>query len=254
MWRGLRYTIYAITGIMLGGLGFEAGTLPRTSALRDQNPATTSLIEARGREARNNGTEPRRFQIWVPLEKISPQLQRAVLAGEDTNFATHHGFDYEAIQRAYEQAQKDAEKEAKQEGENDSWLPNMPDFKRGASTISLQLAKNLYLSNERSFMRKGQEAIITYFMEKSLSKRRILEIYLNVIEWHDGIYGAEAASQYYYHKPAAGLNAREAAFLSAMIPNPRTIFNPELNPKRVARRQRIIMRGMPSVRMPAGTG
>ena len=254
MWRGLRYTIYAISGIVLGGLTFEAATLPRVSGLAGQNPATTSMIEARVREAQNNGEQPKRVQIWMPLEKISPQLQRAVLAGEDTNFATHHGFDYEAIQRAYDQAQKEAEKEAKQEGENDSWLPNMPDFKRGASTISQQLAKNLYLSSERSFMRKGQEAIITYFMERNLSKKRILELYLNVIEWGDGIYGAEAASQYYFHKPAASLNAREGAFLSAMIPNPRTVFNPQVNPKRVARRQRIILRGMPSVKMPQGTG
>ena len=103
-------------------------------------------------------------------------------------------------------------------------------------------------------MRKGQEAIITYFMERELSKRRILELYLNVIEWGDGIYGAEAASQYYFHKPAANLSVREGAFLSAMIPNPRTVFNPQANPKRVARRQRVILRLMPSVRMPAGTG
>jgi monofunctional biosynthetic peptidoglycan transglycosylase len=254
MWRGIRFTFYALSGIMLGGLGFEAANLPRVSVLTEQNPATTSMIETRNQEFRAKGVEPKRVQIWMPLEKISPQLQRAVLAGEDTNFATHHGFDYEAIQRAYDQAQKEAEKEAEKEGENDSWLPNMPDFKRGASTISQQLAKNLYLSSERSFMRKGQEAIITYFMERELSKRRILELYLNVIEWGDGIYGAEAASQYYFHKPAANLNAREAAFLSAMIPNPRTVFNPQVNPKRVARRQRVIMRGMPSVKMPPGTG
>ena len=254
MWRAIRYTTYAILGIVLGGLSFEAATLPRVSVLRDQNPATTSLIETRNREARNSSSQPRRIQIWMALEKISPNLQRAVLAGEDTNFATHHGFDYQAIQRAWDQAQKEADKEAKQEGENDSWLPNLPDFKRGASTISQQLAKNLYLSSERSFMRKGQEAIITYFMERELSKRRILELYLNVIEWGDGIYGAEAASQYYFHKLAANLNAREAAFLSAMIPNPRTVFNPQVNPKRVARRQRVILRLMPSVRMPAGTG
>jgi monofunctional biosynthetic peptidoglycan transglycosylase len=254
MWRGIRYALYAISGIVLGGLSFEVATVPRISALRERNPATTSLIEARIREARSNGAEPKRVQIWVPLEKISPNLQHAVLAGEDTNFATHHGFDYDAIQRAWDQAQKEAEKEAKQEGENDSWIPQMPDFKRGASTISQQLAKNLYLSSERSFMRKGQEAIITYFMERDLSKRRILELYLNVIEWGDGLYGAEAASEYYFHKPAANLNMREAAFLSAMIPNPRTVFNPQVNPKRVARRQRIILRLMPGVRMPTGTG
>jgi monofunctional biosynthetic peptidoglycan transglycosylase len=244
------YSLYGCVGILLGVLVFEVVTFPRVSDLATQNPASTSLIEARNHASRSAGRDPKRFQVWVPLERISANLQRAVLAGEDSNFATHHGFDYVAIQRAWEQAQKDAEKEAQREGENDSWLPNLPDFKRGASTISQQLAKNLYLSSERSFMRKGQEAIITYFMERNLSKKRILEIYLNVIEWGDGVYGAEAASQYYLHKPAANLNAREAAFLSAMIPNPRTIFNPQVNPKRVARRQRIIMRLMPGVRMP----
>ena len=104
------------------------------------------------------------------------------------------------------QALRDAAKEAKKEGENDDWLPNLPDFKRGASTISQQLAKNLYLSSRRSFFAKGQEAILTVFLERNLSKRRILEIYLNVIEWGDGVYGAEAASQYYFHKPAAALS------------------------------------------------
>jgi monofunctional biosynthetic peptidoglycan transglycosylase len=251
MWRIVRYVFYAILGIILGGLLFEALMLPRVSALSTQNPATTSLIETRIQQAQRKGVEPRRVQIWVPLDKISPQLQRAVLAGEDSNFATHHGFDYVAIQRAWDQAQKEAEREAQQEGENDSWLPNMPDFKRGGSTISQQLAKNLYLSSERSFLRKGQEAVITYFMERNLSKKRILEIYLNVIEWGDGLYGAEAASQYYFHKPAANLNAREGAFLSAIIPGPLNALNPQINPRRVARRQRIIMRLMPGVRMPA---
>jgi len=254
VWGWIKYLVYSLVGIGLGGLVFEAATFPRVAALRNDNPATTSMIETRAREVRNNGGEPRRVQIWIPLDRISPNLQRAVIAGEDTNFATHHGFDYEAIQRAWDQAQKDADQEAKQEGDQDSWLPQLPDFKRGASTITQQLAKNLYLSSERSFMRKGQEAIITYFLERELSKKRILELYLNVIEWGDGIYGAEAASQYYFHKPAANLNAREAAFLSAMIPNPRTIFNPQVNPKRVARRQRIILRLMPGVRMPQGTG
>jgi monofunctional glycosyltransferase len=189
--------------------------------------------------------------VWLPLERISPNLQRAVLAGEDTNFTTHHGFDYQAIQKAWDQAQREAAKEARQEGDSENdWLPYLPDFKRGASTITQQLAKNLYLSSQRSFIRKGQEAMITLFLEQLLSKRRILEIYLNVIEWGDGIYGAEAAAQHYFHKPAASLAANEAAFLSAMIPNPRTVFNPQLNARRVGRRQRIILRGMPYVRTP----
>ena len=117
MWRVIRFTIYAFLGILLGGLVFEAVTLPRVSSLRDQNPATTSLIEARNRESRNKGVEPKRAQIWAPLERISPSLQRAVIAGEDNNFATHHGFDYQAIQRAWDQAQKEADKEAQREGD-----------------------------------------------------------------------------------------------------------------------------------------
>jgi monofunctional biosynthetic peptidoglycan transglycosylase len=181
---------------------------------------------------------------------MSLNLQRAVLAGEDTNFATHNGFDYQAIQKAWDAALRDAAREAKKEGENDDWIPELPDFKRGASTISQQLAKNLYLSSRRSFFRKGQEAILTVFLERTLTKRRILEIYLNVIEWGDGIYGGEAAAQHYFHKPASALSTNEAAFLSAMIPNPRTVFNPQVNPRRVSRRQRIILRGMPYIRLP----
>ena len=252
MWRFIKYFLYVLIGLVLGGLIYEIATFPRISVLKTHNPSTTSLIEARAQEAQARGEQPRRWQTWMPLDRISTNLQRAVLAGEDTNFATHHGFDYGAIQRAWEQAQREAEKEAKQEGDDSSsWIPQMPDFKRGASTITQQLAKNLYLSSEKSFVRKGQEAIITYFLERELSKRRILELYLNVIEWGDGVYGAEAASQYYFHKPAANLNAREAAYLSAMIPNPRTVFNPLLHQKRVVRRQRIILRGMPYVRLPA---
>src|SRR5229473_8404963 len=127
MWRLIRYIVYGVVGLMLGGLVFEVATFPSVSTLSTENPATSSMIETRLREARANGADPKRVQIWMPLERISPNLQRAVLAGEDTNFATHHGFDYEAIQKAWEQAQKDADKEAKQEGENDSWLPNLPD-------------------------------------------------------------------------------------------------------------------------------
>ncbi|MCU1263840.1 MAG: mtgA [Acidobacteria bacterium] len=223
----------------------------RVARLSSRNPTSTSLMLARVQEAQAKGQTAVHAQVWVPLDRISPNLQRAVLAGEDTNFATHHGFDYEAIQKAWERAQQEAQKEAKKEGDDEpGWFPDTSAFKRGASTISQQLAKNLYLSSQRSFLRKGQEAILTIFLERALSKRRILEIYLNVIEWGDGIYGAEAASQHYFHKPAAALSVNEAAFLSAMIPNPRTVLNPQVNPRRVARRQRIILRGMPYVKLP----
>jgi monofunctional glycosyltransferase len=239
-----------VLGIVVGTIAYEGIMFVRVLWLRNHNPSSTSLIDTRIREAQAKGQQPKREQVWVPLERISPNLQRAVLAGEDTNFVFHRGFDYEAIQKAWEQAQREAAREAKAEGENDDWLPSLPEFRRGASTVSQQLAKNLYLTTQRSFFRKGQEAALTIMLERSLTKRRILEIYLNVIEWGDGIYGAEAASQRYFRKSASALSVNEAAFLSAMIPNPRTVYNPQTNPRRVARRQRIILRGMGAIRLP----
>jgi monofunctional glycosyltransferase len=238
-------------GVALGCLAYQAIMYVRVGRLRTENPTSTSLMETRVQESRTQGKQPAIAQAWVSLDRISTNLQRAVLAGEDTNFATHNGFDYQAIQNAWGHAQQEAQKEAKKEGEDEPpWFPDTSDFRRGASTITQQLAKNLYLSSQRSFLRKGQEAVLTIFLERELSKRRILELYLNVIEWGDGIYGAEAASEHYFHKPASALTVNEGAFLSAMIPNPRTIFNPQVNPRRVARRQRIILRGMPYIKLP----
>jgi monofunctional glycosyltransferase len=250
MRKFFRLLFLVIVGIVVGTIAYEGIMLVRVFLLRNRNPSSTSLIDTRIREAQAKGQQPKREQIWVPLEQISPNLQRAVLAGEDTNFLTHRGFDYEAIQKAWEQAQRQSAREAKEEGENDDWLPSLPEFKRGGSTISQQLAKNLYLSSQRTLLRKGQEAALTVMLERTLTKRRILEIYLNVIEWGDGVYGAEAAARKYFRKSAAALTVNEAAFLSAMIPNPRTVFNPQNNPRRVARRQRIIMRGMPYIKLP----
>lgn len=247
----IRLVFLGLLGILVGIIGYETIMLVRVVRLRSHNPATTSLIETRAAEASVKQQPPRREQIWVPLEQISPNLQRAILAGEDTNFLTHKGFDYEALQKVWDQAQREAAKEAKAEGDDEAdWLPSLPDFKRGASTVTQQLAKNLYLSSQKSFIRKGQEAALTVFLERLLTKRRILELYLNVIEWGDGVYGAEAAARRYFNKSAANLSSSEAAFLSAMVPNPRTVFNPRINPRRVARRQRIIMRGMPYQKIP----
>jgi len=250
MRRIFRFIFLVILGVIVGLIAYEAIMFVRVWRLRSTNPSSTSLIDTRISEAESRDQVPRREQVWVPLDRISPNLQRAVLAGEDTNFVYHRGFDYQAIQKAWDQAQREAAKEAKTEGEDDDWIPDLPEFRRGGSTISQQLAKNLYLSSQRSFIRKGQEAVLTFMLERTLTKKRILELYLNVIEWGDGVYGAEAAAQRYFHKPASALSFNEAAFLSAMIPNPRTVFNPQVNPKRVARRQRIIMHGMPYVKLP----
>lgn len=232
-------------------LAYEFFTFPNISKLRTENPTTSSMIEHRISEAVAEGKEPKKYQIWMPMEQISPHLQRAVLAGEDARYFQHQGFDWDSINKAWEEAKREAEKEAKAEGEYDenAWIPPMPQFKRGASTVTQQLAKNLYLSEERSFLRKGREALITYFLEKELSKKRILEIYLNVIEWGDGVYGAEAASRFYFNKSASNLTPAEAAYLSAMIPSPLNVFNPKKNPKRVKSRQRVIQRGMNHIKL-----
>lgn len=251
MWYWAKILVLSFVGALGVWLIYEIATFPDISRLRTENPTTTSLIEYRMAEARADGREPRKFMIWVPIEHISPNLVRAVIAGEDSWFFEHNGFDWDAIEKAWDEAVKEGEREAKAEGDYDpnDWIPPMPSFKRGASTISQQLVKNLYLSEERSFVRKGREAVYTYFLERTLSKKRILELYLNVIEWGDGVYGAEAASRTYFKKSASDLTREEAAFLAAMIPSPLNIFNPAKNRKRVVRRQRVILKYMNSVKL-----
>lgn len=265
MWYWVKLAFLIFAGAVGVWLLYELITFPRISALRNDNPTTTSMIEHRISEAVAEGREPKKFMIWMPIEHISPHLQRAVLAGEDARYFEHDGFDWDAIQKAWDEAVKEGEKEAREECEaeakaagtpkkdckpsDDDWIPPMPSFKRGASTVSQQLAKNLWLSEDRNFLRKGREALYTYFLERQLTKRRILEIYLNVIEWGDGIYGAEAASRNYFKKSASDLTPNEAAYLSAMIPSPLNIFNPAKNRKRVVRRQRVIARGMNSIKL-----
>jgi monofunctional biosynthetic peptidoglycan transglycosylase len=251
MWYWTKVLFLVLVGAVVVWLAYEFFTFPNISKLRTENPATSSMIEFRIAEAQKEGKEPHKYMIWMPIEQISPNLQKAVLAGEDSHFFEHHGFDWDAIQNAWDEAQKEGEKEAKEEGDYDpnDWIPPMPSFKRGASTITQQLAKNLYLSEERSFFRKGREAAITYFLERELNKKRILEIYLNVIEWGDGIYGAEAASRTYFKKSASQLTPQEAAYLSAMIPSPLNVFNPIKNPKRVVRRQKVVLKGMNVIKL-----
>lgn len=251
MWYWTKVLFLVLLGAVAVWLIYEFVTFPSISKLRTENPATSSMIEYRIQQAREENKEPRKYMIWQPIEQISPNLARAVLAGEDARFFEHKGFDWDAINKAWDEAVKEGEKEAKAEGDYDpnDWIPPMPSFKRGASTITQQLAKNLYLSEDRNFLRKGREAVYTYFLERNLSKKRILEIYLNVIEWGDGVYGAEAASRVYFNKSASQLTPQEAAYLSAMIPSPLNVFNPKKNPKRVVRRQKAILRGMNSIKL-----
>ncbi|MBK9165060.1 MAG: transglycosylase domain-containing protein [Acidobacteria bacterium] len=265
MWYWTKVIFLVLLGSLGLWLGYELITFPSISSLKTENPVTSSLIEYRISEAKADGKEPKKYMIWMPIEQISPNLQRAVLAGEDSRFFEHNGFDWEAIQKAWDEAVKEGEKEAREECEaqakaantpkkdcapsEDDWILPMPSFKRGASTVTQQLSKNLYLSEERSFFRKGREAVYTYFLERELSKKRILEIYLNVIEWGDGVYGAEAAARTYFKKSASSLSREEAAFLAAMVPSPLNIFNPEKNRKRVVRRQRVLLRHMNSMKL-----
>ena len=163
-------------------------TLPDVSWLAKHNPTETALIEERRAQAREQGKNLKSQWVWVPMSRISPYLQRAVVATEDASFFQHEGFDWEGI--------KDAAVHNLEAGE----------FKRGGSTITQQLAKNLYLSSERSLLRKAREALITRSLEHELTKRRILELYLNVAEWGHGIFGAEAASRHHFGKSASELN------------------------------------------------
>lgn len=251
MWYWTKIMFLVLVGSLVVWLAFEVITFPNIGKLRYENPTTTSLIEYRINATRSEGKTPKKNMVWQPISRISPHLQRAVLAGEDGRFFEHNGFDWDSIEKAWDEARREGEKEAKEEGDFDpnDWIPPLPKFKRGASTITQQLAKNLYLSEERSFLRKGREAVITFVMERELSKARILELYLNSIEWGDGIYGAEAASRYYFKKSAAALSPAEAAYLAAIIPSPLNVFNPKKNPRRVRRRQRVIQRGMRHIRL-----
>src|SRR4030095_15636092 len=167
MRRILRFIFQISIGVIVGVIAYEAIMFVRVWRLRSNNPSSTSLLDARADEAPSKGQEPRQEKAWVPLDRISPNLQRAVLAGEDTHYVYHRGFDDQASQKPWVQARREAAKEAKKDGEDDDWIPNLPEFKRGGSTISQQLANNLYLSSQRSFVRKGQEAILTFMLERT---------------------------------------------------------------------------------------
>jgi monofunctional biosynthetic peptidoglycan transglycosylase len=191
-------------------------------ALAKKAPGRTALMRQREAEAKAAGRRPRFEQSVVPVARISRNLIHAVISAEDQKFFGHEGVDWEAIQASIE---KDIEKRR---------------FAVGGSTISQQLVKNLFFGTRKSLTRKLREALVVRWLEADLSKRRILELYLNLIEWGDGVYGCEAAARRYYGKPAADLTEEEAAGLAGMIPNPRRI-HPELSPARFVRAQKRVV-------------
>ncbi len=198
-------------------------TLPDVSEFATRHPTGTALMEARRAQAKEQGRSLHQQFIWVPLARIAPALQRAVVAAEDASFFAHEGFDWEGI--------KDAALYNLEVGE----------FKRGGSTITQQLAKNLYLSSERSLFRKAREALITRSLEHHLTKTRILELYLNLAEWGQGVFGAEAAARHHFGKSAKDLTLDEAALLAAILPSPRR-YDPIRHTAYLNRRQHHIIR------------
>jgi monofunctional biosynthetic peptidoglycan transglycosylase len=220
--------IFALPAVAFALLAYAYLTLPDVRPLKTSNPTTTAFMELRDREARAGGKTPRRLQRWTSYGRISPDLKRAVLVAEDDAFWQHEGVDLDQLQQSIEA----------------DWARGR--FARGGSTITQQLAKNLYLSPSKNPVRKLRELIIARRLEAELKKARIFELYLNVIEWGDGVYGIESAARTYYRKSASELGPAEAALLAAAIVNPR-LLNPAHPTARLIRRQQLILRRMGTV-------
>ena len=223
-----------VSAVGFGLMVYVYVTLPDVRSLATVNPQTTAFMELRAAEAAHEGRSIRHVHRWVPYSRISSNLKRAVLVAEDSAFWDHEGIDLEQIRESIRIGLKRRQ------------------AVRGASTITQQLAKNLYLSPSRNPVRKLRELIITRRLEAGLSKVRIFEIYLNVIEWGDGIWGAEAAARTYFGVSASALSPQQAALLAGAIINPRTL-SPARPPARLLRRQRIILARMAGYAPPVAT-
>jgi monofunctional biosynthetic peptidoglycan transglycosylase len=227
-WKAFSYTLGALViAFVLAQVWFYAHIVYWTR----YPPSTTAFMERSLETLQAKDPQAQLQHKWVPYERISIHLKRAVVAAEDARFLDHEGFDWAAIQKAIEKNEKKGRVVA------------------GASTISQQLAKNLFLSGERSWLRKGQEAIITWMLEDTLSKQRILELYLNVAEWGDGVFGAEAAARHHFGVGAAALNAEQAAWLAVVLPSPRRYGRGRLTPYLSGRVNTVLAR-MGAVQIP----
>jgi monofunctional biosynthetic peptidoglycan transglycosylase len=197
----------------------------------DHNPSSTSFMRHQLSQLKESNPNARLQFQWADYEHISRNLKRAIIASEDANFSDHEGVDWEALQKAYEKNTKKGKVVA------------------GGSTITQQLAKNLFLSGERSYLRKAQEVVIAYMLEYWMDKERIFEIYLNVVEWGNGIFGCEAAARHYYGTSASSLSAAQAARLAVMLPNPR-YYDLHRQSSYLSRRTALILRRMGAAELP----
>jgi len=222
--KSLTYAVLAIMVLVIADI-LICFVYPDVSALRKEHPDKTAFMEYRERQWAREGLDRKIVRKWVPLKRISPYLIKAVIIAEDDKFWRHEGFDFKAMQRALEEDLRKKKLSA------------------GGSTISQQLAKNLYLSPAKTPLRKIKEAIYTWRLERNLSKKRIVELYVNAAEWGDGIFGIQAASRHYYGKNAMALTAEEAAKLASVLPNP-IRYNPTGGKRYVLARSRLIYRIM----------
>ena len=217
--------------VLLAGLALQIYFAARIALMAVVNPESTAFQRSEVWRIATNTGALRWRQQWVPYADISDALKRAVIASEDANFAEHDGVDWVALEKAYT---KNATRHR---------------VTGGGSTITQQLAKNLFLSGSRNYLRKGQEMVIAFMLETIMSKERILEIYLNVIEFGRGVFGAEAAARHYFNVPASSLSAAQAARLAVMLPNPR-FYDRHRDTSYLARRTSLIMRRMNSAELP----
>ncbi len=226
-----RWLLWAIFGTLMLVFAIQLYFFSMVCWYAKFNPSMTSMMNMQLDALREQNPKAALEQQWVPYRQISDNLKRAVIASEDANFAEHDGVDWEALQKAYERNNK----RHKVVG--------------GGSTITQQLAKNLFLSGSRNYLRKGQEMVIAFMLETVMSKERILELYLNVVEFGRGVFGAEAAARHYYNSSAARLSAAQAAKLAVMLPNPR-YYDKHRSTNYLARRTSLIVNRMNSADLP----
>ncbi|AMM24097.1 transglycosylase domain-containing protein [Variovorax sp. PAMC 28711] len=239
--------------LVLSACALQLFFVGRIATMAFVDPQSTAFQRSEAwqidRHGRTNGPGEWR-QRWVPYGQIADSLKRAVIASEDADFLYHQGVEWEAIEKARERNARAEEIAARRAAEaTKRGKTSRPPKLRGGSTITQQLAKNLFLSGERTLLRKGQELVLAMMLEVLLDKERILELYLNNVEWGEGVFGAEAAAQRYFNKPAARLSANEAARLAVMLPSPK-FFERRPGSPYIAGRAATIVARMPSAELP----